>query len=324
VLYSLIHHINQFITHTPCKIEFFEPKRVGGKIFISPPEEAIEEGISVESMWRQYGEIEVFSLENGMFIFRLQDEASCDEILESRVWHVSNKPLILRKWQPGMQILKLTLSSVPVWVKLINLPMEFWTPKCLSYVASGIGIPLCADKVTEEQKRLRFACVLVEMDVNSVCPKELSLCRGNGTIVTVGVEYPWLPPKCSTCGNFGHAAYACSKKDKKMWMPKNVRNGYVKKSTPVKNKVVPFDKTIRKPAGNSNLNSKIGGIRLVNSFDAIGGLLKEEEEGEELEMRTPTTFLVVFEKAISSQSKGKGKVTGSPVGNRGFSPPSVT
>jgi hypothetical protein len=56
----------------------------------------------VSSMWRQYGDVEVFSLENGMFIFQLQDEASCDDILDSWVWHVSNEPLIMRKWQLGM------------------------------------------------------------------------------------------------------------------------------------------------------------------------------------------------------------------------------
>jgi len=56
----------------------------------------------VESMWKQYDAVEVFSLDNGMFIFRFQDEATCEQILENKLWHVANKPLILRKWQPGM------------------------------------------------------------------------------------------------------------------------------------------------------------------------------------------------------------------------------
>lgn len=52
---------------------------------------------AVTGMWSQFGDVEVFSLENGMHIFRFQDEATCDEIMESRLWHISNKPLILRK-----------------------------------------------------------------------------------------------------------------------------------------------------------------------------------------------------------------------------------
>jgi hypothetical protein len=93
--------------------------------------------------------------------------------------------------------------------------MEFWTLTCLGYVASGIRKPLFADKVTEEQQRLGFTRVLIGIDVHLDCPKELTLCSRNGEHVTVGVEYPWLPPKCSTCGNFGHAAFACAKKEKK-------------------------------------------------------------------------------------------------------------
>jgi len=92
-------------TRSMGNLQYFEPKRVGGKLFITP-QEAIVEGVAkwrtclvgqfmdkslpyflvkkaVSSMWRQYGDVEVFSLENGMFIFRLQDEASCDDILDS-------------------------------------------------------------------------------------------------------------------------------------------------------------------------------------------------------------------------------------------------
>ena len=61
--------------------------------------------------------------------------------MEAKVWHIANKPLILRKWTPGMQLLKLSLSSIPICIKLHNLPIEFWNAACLSYVANGVGKP---------------------------------------------------------------------------------------------------------------------------------------------------------------------------------------
>lgn len=79
---------------------------------------------SVEVLWKNFGELEVFSLENGMFLFRFSNELVCDEVLESKLWYVANKPLILRKWFPGMQIMKLSFSSIPIWVKLMHLPLE--------------------------------------------------------------------------------------------------------------------------------------------------------------------------------------------------------
>jgi hypothetical protein len=118
-----------------------------------------------------------------------------------------------------MQLLKLSVSSIPVWIKLHNLPMEYWTATCLSHVASGVGKPLCADSVTEEQLRLGFARVLVEVNVDSEFPKEIEIAGSDGIPVTVGIEYPWIPIKCNKCKLFGHAAHACTKVEKAVWIP---------------------------------------------------------------------------------------------------------
>jgi hypothetical protein len=80
-------------------------------------------------------------LENGLYLFKFAYENTRDEVLEAKIWHIANKTLILQKWTPGMQLLKISLSFVPVWFKLHNLPIEFWNATCLSYVASGVGKP---------------------------------------------------------------------------------------------------------------------------------------------------------------------------------------
>jgi hypothetical protein len=110
-----------------------------------------------------------------------------------------------------MQLLKLSLSTIPVWVKLHNLPIEYWNSTYLSYVASGIGKPLCADSVTEEQLRLGFARVLIEVNVDSKFLKEIEIEGANGVKVTVGIEYPWLPVKCKKCRSFGHLSHNCTR-----------------------------------------------------------------------------------------------------------------
>jgi hypothetical protein len=85
----------------------------------------------VESIWARYGKIEVFLLKNGLYLFRFEDEKTRDEVMEAKVWHMANKPLILQKWTPGTQLLKLSLSFIPVWIKLHNLPIEFWNTTLL-------------------------------------------------------------------------------------------------------------------------------------------------------------------------------------------------
>jgi hypothetical protein len=362
-------------------LDYIAPGSSEGKVFVSPPVAAVEEGESrwnsslvgqfldkalpfflvkksVQLMWKQYGDVEVFSVENEMFIFRFADEATCDEVLESKLWYVANKPLILRKWTPGMQVLKLTMSSIPIWVKFMHLPLEYWTKTCLSHVASGVGKPLCADRVTEEQQRLGYARVLVEIDVNSVCPKEIFISRANGTNLSIGVEYPWLPPKCSGCGGFGHATYVCpnTKKENKVWMPKKIfhdkgKLASLKRQTNGKlvvQKVLAikaFDRAISRPptvatrmspcsgrksplrvspgSGPSKVKSRQQGRRSSNPFKVLGDSGLEKALEEEFAPRSPTTFLEVFESALSSRYKGKGVMGDQGDGGfveRGFSP----
>jgi hypothetical protein len=68
----------------------------------------------MDNMWATYGKVGVFLLENGLYLFRFADGKTRDSVLEEKLWHFANKPLILRKWNPGMQLLKLSLSAVSV------------------------------------------------------------------------------------------------------------------------------------------------------------------------------------------------------------------
>ena len=125
-----------------------------------------------------------------------------------------------RMWQLRMLLLKLSVSSIPIWIKLLHLSMEFRDRECLGGIASGVGKAL-SDSVTEErQLRLGFARVVVEVDVESELPKELDVVDGDGKLIIVGIEYPWIPIKCSKCKAFGHSKHACLREGKKLWWPK--------------------------------------------------------------------------------------------------------
>lgn len=75
-------------------------------------------------------------------------------------------------------------------------------------MASGVGKRLCVDSVTDEQLRLGFARVLVEVNVESDFSKEIEIVGADGgrvIVVTDGgrvivvIEYPWFPVKCKKC-----------------------------------------------------------------------------------------------------------------------------
>ncbi|XP_044489108.1 uncharacterized protein LOC123213699 [Mangifera indica] len=86
---------------------------------------------------------------------------------------------------------------------MYGIPLEFWTPKGLSYIASAIGNPLYMDSITEKGIRLEYARVCIEIKVDSECPESISLDLPNG-------EYAWKPIKCNRCQCFGHSTTSCS------------------------------------------------------------------------------------------------------------------
>ncbi|XP_044510172.1 uncharacterized protein LOC123228789 [Mangifera indica] len=93
---------------------------------------------------------------------------------------------------------------------LYGIPLEYWSPKGLSYIASAIGNPLYADSITEGGTRLDFARICIEIKVDAECPESISLTLPNGESMLINVEYSWKPLKCNVCQCFGHSTANCS------------------------------------------------------------------------------------------------------------------
>ncbi|KAL0287883.1 UNVERIFIED_CONTAM: hypothetical protein Sradi_7114800 [Sesamum radiatum] len=136
-----------------------------------------------------------------------------EEVIEGGPWLFHGQAIVLQKWEPGMVLRKLQHTQVPVWIRLRHLPVELWTTKGLSIVASGVGKPLYPDAITRACTRLDFARVCVMLDISAkllthiviMIPKE----DGSEMACKVDVEYEWLPPKCTACHNLGHSTKEC-------------------------------------------------------------------------------------------------------------------
>ncbi|OMO89325.1 hypothetical protein COLO4_19801 [Corchorus olitorius] len=140
-------------------------------------------------------------------------------VLESGPWHVLNHPVVVRRWEPGVTKLDVDLTKFPVWVNLKGVPLELYTKRGLTFIASGIGTPLYMDKATTFKQRLYSAEVFIEIDFSVDNPEYLEVELKNGFVVKIGVDIPWKPPKCPKCNVFGH--FDCIKKHvEKVWISK--------------------------------------------------------------------------------------------------------
>ncbi|XP_062085531.1 uncharacterized protein LOC133791628 [Humulus lupulus] len=149
----------------------------------------------------------------GLTMIKFNDEATRDQVLESGILHFDRKPVIIRPWSPDLSAFRL-IRSVPLWIRLQDLGLQYWGSKCLSALVSTLGKPIMVDKFTRERSRVQFARVLVEMAINDNPPRTIQFLNEHGQLVEQGVEYEWLPMKCKACAGFGHSMAECRKEQK--------------------------------------------------------------------------------------------------------------
>ncbi|XP_074315572.1 uncharacterized protein LOC141651774 [Silene latifolia] len=121
------------------------------------------------------------------------------------------KPVIVRPWEPNTKITKVSVKTVPIWVKLVGLDLKFWGAKCLEKLASLIGKFVRVDDLTLDRTLLGFARVMVEVGIDQIFPEKINFLDELGQNVTVAVEYDWLPVTCTKCKGIGHKEAQCRK-----------------------------------------------------------------------------------------------------------------
>ena len=83
------------------------------------------------------------------------------------------------------------------------------SPASLGHIASVVGNPLHLDSLTENQSKLSYARICVEVGVECEFPKSVLLDMGNGKYSKIRIEYPWAPQCYSNCKRFGHSLVNC-------------------------------------------------------------------------------------------------------------------
>ncbi|XP_062118462.1 uncharacterized protein LOC133832094 [Humulus lupulus] len=172
------------------------------------PPFAVFEGF-VKRIWGHLDIERVVRMHMGLTIVKFNDGATRDFVLENGIAQFDKKPVlgkypvIVRPWTQDLDTIRL-VRSVPLWIRLPNLGLQYWGKKCLSSLVSTIGKPIMVDKFIKDRYVIRFARVLVEMEITNDPPFIIHFVNERGQIQEQFAEYEWLPIKCKNCKGFGH------------------------------------------------------------------------------------------------------------------------
>jgi hypothetical protein len=96
------------------------------------------------------------------FIFRRKDDAL--QILKG-CWFMDKNILSIKPWHPLFDAREEFEASTPVWVKLPNLPIEFWSDSRLKVIGDALGNFITVDDSYKYSSSCLVAHILVEIDI---------------------------------------------------------------------------------------------------------------------------------------------------------------
>ncbi|XP_048623663.1 uncharacterized protein LOC125592501 [Brassica napus] len=160
----------------------------------------------LKELWDPKGEMYVMDLPRQFFMVRFEKESEYLTALTGGPWRLFGSYLIVRAWSPEFDPLRDDIVTTPVWIRLTNIPVNFYHRSILMGIAKELGKPIRVDLTTLNFERARFARVCVE--VNLAKPLK-------GTVLINGeryfVAYEGLSEICSKCGIYGHLVHGCPK-----------------------------------------------------------------------------------------------------------------
>ena len=184
-------------------------------------------------IWGKRGLKNVFQKDNCTYLFKFVDTRSRDDALARGTWYVGRRPMVVTCWgqKPGTD----NITTMPLWIKLSNIPDSYWTVEGLSRLASVVGKPLSADALTSKLELLPFARLQVLYNLgdpmpDSILASVLDPITEERSEVKVLISYPVRPLFCSGCKSLGHTVGACPKITR-IWVKKESKDEDVPKNT---------------------------------------------------------------------------------------------
>ncbi|KAJ8421769.1 hypothetical protein Cgig2_000946 [Carnegiea gigantea] len=159
----------------------------------------------LKCIWANYAIDRILYVRKGVFMDKISVE-------KRGIYFFDSKPMLVKGWNPTMDLQIETIRSLPIWIQLPTLDIKYWGMESLSKIGSILGIPLKTDKFTKDKQVIRYARLLVEMQIDGPFPEHIEFFNEEGVLTRQQVTYEWILSKCTHCAMLGHTEEVCKKK----------------------------------------------------------------------------------------------------------------
>ncbi|GLJ49268.1 hypothetical protein SUGI_1040970 [Cryptomeria japonica] len=113
----------------------------------------------VRENWSQ--DVVLKFIPKGFFIVVFREETVRNKILNQPNWVFGAAHLYLQPWQPNFDLVPLAMYKEPIWIRLYNLPMEYWVDSSLECIGRSLGTLLAVDEEIIENDSYLYARIKI-------------------------------------------------------------------------------------------------------------------------------------------------------------------
>jgi hypothetical protein len=150
----------------------------------------------------------LISLGRGFYKFKFSSDDDMCITLAMGTVNLKVGLLRLSRWSKDFNKYFQRLTHAHGWIRLLDLPQEYWLDRTLMEIAAAIGTPLIIDVATHKRTFGYYVRVLVDIGFFRRLFYEIMVER-EGCEFPVEVEYEWLPEFCTHCQILGHSVTNC-------------------------------------------------------------------------------------------------------------------
>ena len=140
----------------------------------------------INALWKPVAKLDCVNLGKDFFFIRFSNSDDYDKVLKGEPWFEAK------------------LSSVAIWVRLPELPIEFYDVAVLREIGSTIGPILRIDSYTTSKSKGSYTRLCVQVDLE----KPLITSVRVGRLVHK-ITYGGVSTLCFHCGRLGHKQDSC-------------------------------------------------------------------------------------------------------------------
>ncbi|GLJ23324.1 hypothetical protein SUGI_0441300 [Cryptomeria japonica] len=145
-------------------------------------------------------------LPRGFFVVVFAKGSERNKVLQQENWFVEDSPLYIQPWQSNFDPLPLVVYDNPMWIRLYNLPIEYWGDSCLEKIGRTLGTLLEIDEKIIEEDLYSYA--RLKIAVVKIIPSHVTLITSKGKWrQQIEIKKDIIP--CQRCGSKFHFSAEC-------------------------------------------------------------------------------------------------------------------